>query len=597
VTGPDPAVVDRVLWPLLDELRKSAARQLGAIARPVCEFPVYSGSTQMPADRCDCQCPETGGQGAGWVRLVNATTVTAGARTSGPCHGGTLNVTVEIGVYRCAPVAHGEPLRAPSAEEYEQHSRGFLLDGAALHRALLCSTLLDRGQIPWQMLALTPLGPQGGCSGLAVTAQVQIGNCCPVLLSVAWEPDPDQPRGIVLHADGYGNHGASVQWGDGITGVLDRGQPVGHIYENDGQYQVVVADRNAPDQPTAVTVHIGPPPVVHLFVSTEDDWRVVLWLGGSSGGEVLVRWGDRDETTIATTDDDGGRWVAHQYRRAGAFDITVTDTATRRATTARVDVGDLDLRVDIADTGARALTVAFARVDADLQFHVPPAPDTEIAVPDTGQVTVPLAAPGTAAATQMVRVTELVDERPRRTSVLHTARLPHRPLRPSWAWETDGDQQTVTVHVPDQQHPVVVGWDEDTTSLLQPGQHAQHTYPLPLPAGGQWVTLHEDTATDPATAARLLTAPRYIGEPQQVDAPGHQVRLAVAGVDPGEADTYQVDWGDGAVDPHAASGRWSWARHTYAQPGTYTVTITAPGMADPHTTTAVVVDVPPAGDP
>lgn len=187
-------ITDRLVWPLLTTLRSCAARQLGIVQRPVCNFPIVTGAQPPPADRCDCTCnPPSGGdvpgQGEAWIRHVLTRSVPKTA-TSGRqlpqtgCGGLSWNITVEIGVYRCwpTPTRGVNGLIPPTDADYDAASRGLSLDAAALRRAVTCCPKLNRQgkEIPYGVDQSAPMTPSGGCIGLLQTATFTRDDCsCP----------------------------------------------------------------------------------------------------------------------------------------------------------------------------------------------------------------------------------------------------------------------------------------------------------------------------------------------------------------------------------------------------------------------------------
>lgn len=182
---------DRLIYPVLARLRTCAATQLGLIRRPVCRFPLYAGDQAMPADDCDCTC-DGGGQGTAWLRFVSATsstTMVTGARRQipSPCAQGEYAVTVQVGVWRCAPTIDDNG-RPPTDDAYDQFTRGMSRDSSALIRTFQCCDALTSRDIEWSIESVRPLGPSGGCAGVAVQARMQLWSCdCPD------EPVREQP--------------------------------------------------------------------------------------------------------------------------------------------------------------------------------------------------------------------------------------------------------------------------------------------------------------------------------------------------------------------------------------------------------------------
>lgn len=181
MTAPTPNR-DFLVAPMLDALRTCTARQLGHVDRPVCRFPLFFGATPFAAAECDCTC-DGGGQGSAWIRLASLTPVaTSSSRNQlvvEPCSHGNYQVAVEIGVWRKAVLLDDDGGTAPDSV-YDAHTRGLLDDTAALRRALQCCDWLQRRELPWSIDSISPIGPEGGCVGVALTARITNQSCaCP----------------------------------------------------------------------------------------------------------------------------------------------------------------------------------------------------------------------------------------------------------------------------------------------------------------------------------------------------------------------------------------------------------------------------------
>lgn len=180
---PPPSPVGRVFSPSLVALRQCMVIQLLEIGRPVCNLPLYWGDAPISPQRCTCSC-DNGGQGEGWIRIVRAERVSlAGQRTRNgfvPTNcadtDAAFDVTVEMGVWRCAAALDVEP---PADTVYDDHTLGMVDDMAALQRAWRCCDWFDRRNIRRQSDQSLPLGPAGGCVGVAVTGHARLADCVP----------------------------------------------------------------------------------------------------------------------------------------------------------------------------------------------------------------------------------------------------------------------------------------------------------------------------------------------------------------------------------------------------------------------------------
>jgi hypothetical protein len=637
VTAPAPAaVVDTVLWPLLETLRTSLATQLGAVRRPVCEMPIYTGGTAMPADRCDCTC-DNGGQGAAWIRMVNATSVLPGVASKlqgTPMVGAELSITIELGVYRCAPMldATAPVPAAPTAQAYDTHSKGRILDALAIHRALLCSEQLQRRDLRWSLVSLGAQGPDGGCDAMVGLIQVTVTDCCPLVLVTDWRPHPDDPLSVMVDVSGQGSNGAAISWGDGhTTHPVTAAAPAIHTYAQPGTYTAVVADIGEPSAQVQLRIVVKEQsPTAHVFASGDDPWSALLWLDEpeDNGVEYRLSWGDGSPVTTVTghrpaTSDPGSAptsLLSHLYRALDLYRVQVTDPESRRVTTLMFDTGDPGVAVLPSGDPARPLLSVWSLragtpIEVDQHDGEPPLQATS---DPSGRAELQLRAldPGG----QDVTVSELVpnpddvDGDPvvrRYTTVqVRTPVDPSGDLPVELAWRTlqydpmrpnDTYRQKITVTVPDADVPCRVDWGETPIVDLDPGGSVSHRFLVPpTQPPGYELTVAEDDGEITRMYTRLLAAPVYVGVPVLVHGPDIDeglVQLSVVGQDAGGADVYRISWGDGQVDDPTTNSRSSWvpALHTYAEPGVYEITVDGPGMPAPVTRQVTVVTVPSAG--
>lgn len=611
---------DTVLWPLLDELRSSAAAQLGLVQRPVCHFVIYAADHPLPADLCDCECDEVTidghdirGQGVGWVRFVRATTMLSGSAllaevTASPCSGYRLLVTVEIGVYRCAPTLDetGHPPDDPTIDHY---SAGASQDVLALHRTFLCSDGLRDEDTSWQITDIAHRGPAGGCVATVVTAQVARANCCPLVLTLAWEPDPDDMLTVHVQVTGIGDYGAVLLWGDGTAPeVLPKPGRVSHTYPTPGRYLLTAVDRAWPTSVATEQITVKDhAPRAHPFLDSDDDWQILLWLDEPDDLTTYrVLWGDNSpvEELIGPS---GGRVpprtrVPHQYLRQGQFEIVVTDTSTRRTTLVPIAVGEFGM-VFTLDTPTRPRVQALwlasgATYEMD---HADGSPPRRGIVPPTGRIS-EVRRTDLPNGHYRFGIREVIDGLVRREAVRHYI----QPTQWDWrlevaiTWRDPADPpgiQTVRVQAAGARTRCLVQWGDGTPDeTVAPESIAVHRYAVPAPTEGYRLRITETVTrdnTEPRTFTRVLGEPRYVGVPVLAARTAGSVDLDIAGADNDfNDDWYQVSWGDSVVDPVGAVGRWWPANHIYRSSGTKTITVDAPCMAAPVTRTVTIVDYP-----
>jgi hypothetical protein len=598
---------DLVLWPVLEAVRTGAAAQLGLTGRPVCHFVIYQADHAMPADDCGCECPG-GGQGAGWVRLLGATTQLPGVgalSNPAPCAGGRLLLSVEVGVHRCAPTLAEDATTIPD-EEMDEFSAGMVLDLTALHRAFLCAPWLE--DTAWQLITLITLGPLGGCAAAVAHAQLVRENCCPLTLTLSWTPSPGAMLAVQITATGFSQHGATLDFGDGSPLMsLAAAGTVTHLYPAAGSYTVTVTDRAWPSSRVSTLITVADhAPTATVFTGPADPWAVLLWLDEPTTSGYSVDWGDNTVPQLepGQGSDPPDPRVGHSYTRAGRWTVAVTDIATRRVTTTVIDTGELGVRVSFApDSAQPQVQVVGLAAGSTCEITLGAGDTVALVAPSSGQLTHTNPDP-LPAGDHPLLIEEIVDgdvrRRATRSVTVPDQADPRLGLVVTWAPAAGGVGQTVTVQATGARVECTVSWGDGTTpSSLPVGGSVDHDYVLPVPGGGYLVWVSEVAAAlpdgaVPRRATRLVGAPRYVGVPQLSARTPGAVVLHIAGVDgPTGADQYRIDWGDGTEpDEAGAVGAWYPARHVYAADGVYTITVDGPGMPDPVTRPVRVLRYP-----
>lgn len=92
-----------------------------------------------------------------------------------------FRVIVEVGVYRCVSVPDDQG-RPPTAEERIADARSLHRDVAVLWRIFQCCEVLQRQAESPELDRIEPLGPAGGCVGVAMRLWLELASP---------EPDPD----------------------------------------------------------------------------------------------------------------------------------------------------------------------------------------------------------------------------------------------------------------------------------------------------------------------------------------------------------------------------------------------------------------------
>lgn len=170
MTQPDPVRLDRLVAPVLVEIRECLCAELDSTEfGPVCECCIRHSEVRVPMDACDCDCG--GGTGQAWVRLVSLVADLGGLPVSaaGPCGGVRWIATIEVGVYRCTPTHQpdGTPV---SCEQRESDALKLLGDAAALRRVANCCEAAEYRE----QANLQPVGPSGHCAGYILQFQLPL---------------------------------------------------------------------------------------------------------------------------------------------------------------------------------------------------------------------------------------------------------------------------------------------------------------------------------------------------------------------------------------------------------------------------------------
>jgi hypothetical protein len=167
-----------LLTPMLQRLTDYVEARLEADSVPVRSSAIVGGQFVAWDDCCD-----DNGQSNGQLRVRVTRTALTDRFPQEPadilrCPTGTI-VNVEIGVLRCAATMddQGNP---PTAAQLDAEAALLMADRKAIFMALLCDFPADgtmdedRGiaNIVWE-----PMGPEGGCVGGMVTADIELIEC------------------------------------------------------------------------------------------------------------------------------------------------------------------------------------------------------------------------------------------------------------------------------------------------------------------------------------------------------------------------------------------------------------------------------------
>lgn len=187
---------------------------------------------------------------------------------------------------------------------------------------------------------------------LALSACLHSGeNLPPLAAFVVSSPNGYAPFQVVFNASSSSDPDGRLiryEWnfGDGATA---RGIQVEHVFEDDGEYTVVLTvrdNRGAEDTAVAVIEVFNPPPIARFTYSPQEPvvGQAVLFDASTSydpaalGTKEVMDWhwdfGDDEEAD--------GEIVQHVYTRPGQYTVTLTiidDDAAENITEAVVEVG------------------------------------------------------------------------------------------------------------------------------------------------------------------------------------------------------------------------------------------------------------------
>jgi urease gamma subunit len=407
------------------------------------------------------------------------------------------------------------------------------------------------------------------------------------LTAVAWEPDPGDLFGVQATAEGAPL--LTLDFGDGTDPVtVPESEPALHVYAATGTYTITAsAPGHAPVKTTVVIKDHTP--VVHVFVDADDDWRTLLWVDEPGDGtEYVIDWGDGSQPHLIDRDPPPYPRVPHAYTAAGIYPVTVTDSATKRATETVFEAGQMGAWFSFPTDDAIPAVVV-TRMKAGAGWELDWGDGTSVVsgvVPATARLqqthdTV------MAEGVHTVTVNEVVDGVVRRSLVreLVIPSIFSLQMNVAMSWRVADDPRTVTVTPTDTpaDQTCTVDWGDGTPVEQVAGQATiSHTY-ASIPVDGFLVTVDED-AGQLRRFHRLIGEPARVGQPQVSAWSRWSIAILIEGM-PGlsNADWYGIDWGDGHNQLLAAAGAHSNTWHQYSAAGDYVLRIDGPGMAVPVT--------------
>jgi hypothetical protein len=426
-----------------------------------------------------------------------------------------------------------------------------------------------------------------GTGGFAVTSAEGASTGT---VTLATFTDPGTPAGEVV-----GDYSATVNWGDGTA--ADNGTTItlnagvftvtgSHTFAEEGAYNVTITLHHdaAPDASVVSTATISDPSVVLNATATTFNAnegqasasQVVATFTDPAGAEAIgeygatVNWGDSGPNSVGTISFGGGTFTvtaSHTYTEEGAFPINVTVThgtaAPATGNTANATVSELAVALNSSPLAISATEGAATGSIAVATFTDPGGAELTAGVPTPGEYSASI----------------------------------------NWGDGSGVDNATT------------ITWSGATQSFTV---HGNHTY---AEEGSFNVTVTVTHAASGGLSRSAITATTTVSDPSAVVTPGSPISalegaatgtLTVATfTDPGDPTatkeatsdyTATINWGDSTTPTTATFGSGIsltgttftiTGGHTYAEEGTYTVTVTVHHgtAADTSTTlTATVAD-------
>ncbi|SMB97505.1 PKD domain-containing protein, partial [Deinococcus hopiensis] len=373
----------------------------------------------------------------------------------------------------------------------------------------------------------------------------------------------------------------TLDWGDGtaetLTGTATAQKT--HTYAQPGNYTVLVTSSGTTPVSSNVTVTL-PAPTASTAAS---GLTATLALGNLVGNSTYrIDWGD--STAEPLTASGAAEQRTHPYSQPGTYTIRVTpEGGTPVSATVTLAVPDAVLSVLPASVPAgQTVTADLSRLTPTLTYTLdwgdgatasitggPTAQKTH-AYTQPGPFTVTLSSPGTTPVVATVTATV-----PTPTATATASGL------------------TATLNLGDllSGHAYSVAWGDGTTEPLTPTTptaQLSHAYSQP----GTFTVQVTPQGSAPVTTPVTVNAPNSV---LTVTPSAPLIRQTVtanlSSLVP--ALTYTLDWGDGTTETITGSPT-AQKTHTYSTPGTYAVSVSAPGTAPAATPVTVGVSAPTA---
>ncbi|WP_407572564.1 PKD domain-containing protein [Deinococcus altitudinis] len=364
----------------------------------------------------------------------------------------------------------------------------------------------------------------------------------------------------------------TLNWGDGPTEPLNASAPattLTHTYTRPGSYTVVVQPARGQPSSRQVTLVAGAsrltitPPVV------ETDQTVTAAMADLIKTLIYtLDWKDGPPVTFTATDVVATQ--THTYATPGSYQVDLTAPGTNPVS-APVTVRPAAPILQLSASDLKATLVAtklYTGVTYTLNWGGG-ATESFQATGPTMTFTHLYAAPGV----QTVTVTPSGGT-PATATVTLTVAAPTLSVTPA-----QGSTDTAFTAVLGQLVPTLtytLNWGDGATEPVTGATTFTRTHQYAAPGSYSVSVRYADSAPVQQTVTVRVPAPVLNATASNLDATLRLSRLV-------QAATYRVQWGDGQEQPLTAQTPETALTHTYAAPGTYTLTVT-PTLGDAGTT-------------
>jgi PKD repeat protein len=365
----------------------------------------------------------------------------------------------------------------------------------------------------------------------------------------------------------------TLDWGDGLTEPLNAGAPAAtltHAYARPGSYTVVVRPARGLPSSQTVTLVASPPRLSVQPASVETDQTVTAAMAD------LIRtltytldW--KDGPPVTFTAADVVATLTHSYAVPGTYQVDLTAPGTNPVS-APVTVRPAAPTLQLSASELNVTLVA-SRLYAGVTYSISWGGGVTESFQATGPVmtfTHAYAAPGV----QTVSVTPNGGT-PATATVALTLPTPTLSVTPAQGLTDTTFNATLGQLVPALNY--TLNWGDGSTEPVTGAATFTRTHQYAAPGTFSVSVEYADSPPAQQTVTVRVPTPVLSATNTNLDATLRLSRLVRGG-------TYRVQWGDGQEQSLTAQTPETALTHTYAAPGTYTLTVT-PALGDPGSVT------------